>query len=435
MPPRSARMAAQLASLIGFTGCADCGGARTGLFVPDFRRDDAGFDAPQPMEAGIEAAVDVPVDTRPPHDLCVELPYEEPPERVLVSFEARIQSADVLFLVDTTGSMNEEIEQIRRTIRDVLAPAMRAEIPDVHISVAQFDDFPVGPYGSGPDRPLILLQSSTSDLALVQRAVDRMMRHFGGDEPESQVEALYLTATGEGFGRWVPRALCPAGTVGYPCFRPRGARIILLFTDAPFHNGPDGAFPYGFDVVPRPHTYDDAVVALRAIGARVLGLYSGPSGGEGWTHLQRVARDTGAVEPTGRPIVFDIGADARGLDRGVIESVRTLADEVLIDIDALAEDVPHVDDVDATVFVRRIAPLRAEPPSGARIRGARFEDVRPGTRVTFSVELYNDRYPPATEDRVYYLRIVLRGDGVTLLQETIVAIVVPGMRGGGCEAL
>lgn len=393
---------------------------------------------PEPTDASVDTIIDTSIDTvidaEVPFDVCVELPPDEPPSEVEVAFESRILTADVLFLVDTTGSMLDEIEQIRRTLRDTLAPALVETIGDVSIGVASLADFPVGMYGSSDDVPFLLLTESTTDIGAVQNALDRLPNSAGADGPESQTEALYQAATGEGIGRYVPRASCSGGRVGYPCFRADGSRIILLFTDAPFHNGPGLSNPYGGDVVPTPHTYAEAMNAMRGIGGKVLGLFSGGSDDEALRDLNAIARDTGAVTPDGEPIVFDIGADARRLDVGVVESVRTLVEEVPIDIDILAEDVPD-DDFDALAFVRALETVRAVPRSGAVDRGDRFDEVLPGTRVVFRVLLQNELFPRGPDPQFYYLQIVLRGDGVTRLQTTTTKIVIPSNEGVGCEGM
>ncbi len=406
-------------------------GAKTGLPVPEPL--DGGFDASDASDAGVDARV--PPDGAvppPPPDLCVELPPEEPPAFVDVSFLARISTADVLFLVDVTGSMTEEIERIRATLRDVIAPGLTDAIADVHLAVAEFADFPAGSYGDRRDVPFRLVQASTGALAEAQRGVDRLRVLSGGDLPESQVEALSQAASGSGLGRFVPPARCPAGTVGYPCFRAAGSRIVLLFTDAEFHNGPGGANPYA-GISPPPATYAQAVAELRAIGAKVLGLYSGGvfGGALAVQHLQSIARDTGAVGEDGEPIWVDIGTGGERLDTGVIDVVRTLVEETPIDVDVLVEDWPF-DEVDALEFVTGVATAGATPRSGATDLGDRYEAVRPGTLVRFRVALANERFERGPEPQSYYLTVVLRGDGVTRLRETVVQIVIPSVAGEGC---
>ncbi len=402
-------------------------GARTGLPVPESERD-AGIDAPE------DAAIDVPED-RPDADLCIELPPEEPPEFVDVAFEARISTADVLFLIDTTGSMGDEIRVIQERIRDVIAPALQESIRDVQLSVAEFADFPVSPYGEGLDIAYVQSQRSTNDLEAVQRAMDRVELRSGGDFSESQTEALFQAAAGVGRGRFVPPRVCPSGTVGYPCFRANGSRIILLFTDASFHNGPGGSEPYDRSVTPTPATFDEAVDELNAIGAKVLGLFSGGDfGGDdpAISDLRAVARATGAVTPDGEPLLVDIGGRGERLDEGVIDVVQRLVEEVPIDIDAFVEDGPG-DDFDARMFVTGIETLSASPPSGAIDLGDRFERVLPGTRVQFRILLQNETFPRTEEPQSYFLTIVLRGDGATRLTETTVEVVIPSITGEGCE--
>jgi len=227
--------------------------------------------------------------------------------------------ADVVFLMDTTGSMSGEISQIQARLRDTIIPGLAAEIADVRFAVARFDDFPVGGYGSGGDIPFQHIQNITDSVSATQAAVNTFRAAGGNDGPESQVEALYQTATGEGIGSWVPRSAC-AGAGGYPCFRAGATPIILLFTDADFHNGRGGSFPYS-GVVPTPHTYAQAVAALNAIDAKVLGLMSGAAARD---DLENIARDTGAMAADGSPIVFDIGTDGRSLGDDVVRAIQTL---------------------------------------------------------------------------------------------------------------
>ncbi len=393
---------------------------------------DASMDADGRPDAVSDTGLDSRHDAGEPVDGCTELPPEEPPSEVEVAFVSRISSADVLFLIDTTGSMSDEIERIRSTLRDALLPGLVEAIGDVRVGVASFADFPVGIYGSPDDRPFLLLTPTTTDIGVVESALDALPGSAGSDEPESQTEALYQVATGEGFSTFVPPSDCPAGTVGYPCFQSDGSRIILLFTDAPFHNGPGMSDPYAPDLTPAPHTYAEALNALRGIGAKVLGLFSGGADMEALADLNAIARNSGAVAPSGEPIVFDIGTDGGRLDTGVVQSVEALVEEVPIDLDIVVEDVPG-DGFDALDFVRAVETVRAVPSEGAIDRGDRFDQVVPGTRVVFRVVLQNEMIPRRAAPQIYRLRIVLRGDGVTRLSSRTVEIVIPSDGGSGCE--
>ncbi|MCZ7687422.1 MAG: VWA domain-containing protein [Sandaracinaceae bacterium] len=277
---------------------AGCG-SKSPLYVPHYEAD-GGTDGGR--DAGRDGGRDAGTDAGPEPDECIELPYLEPPRELEISFFAQILSADVFFLVDVTGSMGEEIDQIRSRLREEIIPGLASAIPDVRFGVGHFADFPPPTlnYGEEDDDLFVLLAPQTSNVTLVQNAVDRLPLQGGRDGPEALVEALYLTATGEGMGRFVRPATCPADTVGYPCFRGVGSRIILAFTDAPSHNGPGGHDAYS-GISPPPHTYEVTANALRMIGAKVLGLYSGGPGGGGEADLVALARDTGAIRGDGRP--------------------------------------------------------------------------------------------------------------------------------------
>jgi hypothetical protein len=399
------------ALLLGATLAAGCG-AKTGLETPD------------------------PIEEPVPDDVpCVTVPFDGEPIEVPLEIRAELGRADVVFTIDTTASMQDEIEGIRSQLRDRIAPAVEAEIPDAQFAVATFADFPIDPFGDPGDDPFTLLLPMTSVLADVQAAVNAIELGNGRDEAESQVEALYQLATGEGLAGFVPASFgCPGGGFGYPCFRTDALPIVLLFTDAPMHNGPSGRSPYSGVIVPAPHTYAEAAEALTALGVRVLGFDSGD--GEGAGDLRQLGRDTSSVDAMGNPLVFDIGRRGERLGTGVVEAMRTFASSVIFDIDAVAVDPDATDGVDATEFVETIAPLRADPMENVeRIdfeRGV-FVGTRAGTTIVFQVRVRNDAVVPGPTARRFRLEVVFRGDGRTRIGAAQLEIVIPGADGEGCD--
>jgi len=396
---------------------AGCG-AKTGLDVPDAA-----------MDAGVDAGPDAAIP-------CIEAPVDGGVIEVPLDIEAELARADVLFLVDTTASMGEEIDQIRLGLRDQIAPGIAEAIPDSALGVAHFDDFPEGMCGEAGDIPFELLTPITQDLNRAQAAVDALELGNGLDRPESQVEALYQVATGEGIGSYVPPSFgCPGGGFGYPCFRVDALPIVLLFTDAPFHNGPGGSNPYGCSPLPPPHTYEQAVEVLNALGIRVIGLYSGDDP-PGRADLLSIARDTNAVED-GAPLVFNIGGRGERLSEQVVTAIRTLADVIEFDVDAVLVDPDPADGFDPRTLVADVIPVRAEPMD--RIEGIdpetdAFLGVRAGTRVFYQLEIRNDVVTPGPEPQRFLLEIVFRGDRRTRLGSRLVEILIPAADGSGCEA-
>ncbi len=393
-------------------------GAKTGLYVP-------------PVDASLDAGVDAGPDYP-----CVEVPPDGGVILLPLDLEAELARADVFFLVDNTLSMEAEIGRIRERLRDTIAPAIARTIPDSMLGAATFADFPEGMCGQPGDEPFALVLPVTDDLNRAQAAIDALGMRGGSDRPESQVEALYHTATGEGHGTYVPPSFgCPTGGIGYPCFRSDALAVVLLFTDAPFHNGPGGSEPYSAacTVTPPPHTYADAVEALNRLDARVIGLYSGP--GDGREDVVAIARDTGALSGDD-PLVFDIGERGERLTESVVTAIETLANVIRFDVDTELVDPDRTDGVDPRMFVESVVPLRAEPMANVesidREAGV-FRGVLAGTRVFFELRIVPGSVVPGPTAQRFLLEVIFRGDGRTRLGSRIVEIVIPGADGGGCE--
>ena len=368
----------------------------------------------------------------------------EPLEDTLV-FSTNIQTADVYFLVDCTGSMRGEIDNLKLSIATYVIPGLRLAIPDVWIGVANFDDLPIGFYGSGSDMGYNNLQSITLDEAAAQAGANSLPYHSGADGPESHVVAMYTAVTGD-HTRTRPAIAapsCPAGTWGYPCFRDGAVPILIVITDAPMHNGPSGN-NYGSDASFAP-TWAETRDAMIARSVRMIGVNSG--GTYGRPDLEAVARETGAVDLGGTPLVYDIGSDGTGLGDQVIHGVEVLATMVPLRIDAVPVDDP-VDAVNAPAeFIDYIEANASgesitEPVSGeVRICTTTdpltvdetgdghpdyFPRVLPGTSVCFDIHAKQNWTVPATrEPQMFRATIQVMGDGITILDERDIFFLVP----------
>jgi len=205
----------------------------------------------------------------PPGDFFFILPYQGPGGTGDLAFSTTLRQADVFFSVDTTGSFGEEIDAIRAAISTTIVPGVTAVIPNPAFGVGRFEDFPLDPFGLAGDKPFQLLQTPTTDLGLLTAGVDALPPASGGlDTPEAGYEALYQWATGAGF----PEFAIPAfsgGAIGGAGFRGDSLPIILQITDARSHLPAEYA-PFAAAA----HDEADAVAALGAIGARVIGINS-----------------------------------------------------------------------------------------------------------------------------------------------------------------
>ncbi|HJK97958.1 MAG TPA: vWA domain-containing protein [Polyangiaceae bacterium LLY-WYZ-14_1] len=414
---------------------AGCG-AKTGLTVPDAGPINASDSGP---DIGFPGDDDDDEDDDREEPICIDIPVDGSPILLPLESTARVRRADVLFLIDITQSMRDEITAIQQRLRDEVSPGISAAIPDTELGVAIFADFGVDPYGDSRDVPFELRLQMSGDLAAVQAALDGIELGAGKDEPESQVEALFQTATGQGLDPWVePSFGCPSGGFGYPCFRDDAVPVVMLLTDAPFHNGPNGEFPY-LSSIGRgepPHTFAEAERALVERGIRVIGINS--SGDRRPRRdLEAIAEGTGTLDRTGRPLVFDIDADGSGLGGRVIEAITTFANDLVQDVDLELRDPDPRDGVDVLSFIDRVRPLRAVPPDGVQeidVEAGVFRGVRAGTEVIYELVLRNDAVVPGDEPRTFRVDAIFRGDERARLARRTVLLVVPAADGRGCEA-
>ncbi len=401
-----------------------------------------------------------PGSSLPEGDFFVVLPYNGDHQIRTLRFGTTISQADVYFLIDTTGSMGGPIANVQSSLRTI-AGELGGVIRDVQMGVGHFEDFPNsrecapfdfdcllmsgGSYGSGTDVAYAHIQDITPDVMAVQRALDGLTLGNGADAPESHVEALYQTATGEGgswsFGGGIPahtiaRRACPsipddpAPRRGYPCFRSGSLPIIVLVSDVVFHNGNGGTNAY-MGITPAPHTFAQAAMALNGIGARMIGV---AVGGGGRPDQDAMARMTGTVDGSGTPIVYD--APSGEVSRSIIDGIGSLVGGTPQDVTTATEDVPgNPGGVDARGFIRSIRPVEGYGSDG--LPGARpgisytsldattFYGVVPGTQVEFSVDFWNDFVMPPATAQIYRAVIVVVGNGVARLDERQVYIIVP----------
>lgn len=365
-----------------------------------------------------------------------------------VSFGIEVTTADLYFLMDTTGSMGDEIANLRASLTSGtidsscaegvgggIMGAIRCVIPNAWFGVGRFDDYPVcaggsSCYGWSPDVVFEHLVDLTDNLAAPASAVGTFVASGGGDGPESNTQALWAIATGSSLGSFLPsRSGCPAGRWGYPCFRPDTIPIVVMLTDAPFHEGPGNVNPYNPFVLPASigKDWNETIAALNAQDVRVITVQS--CGGQSWcaageSHAMSLGTATSSVDLTGDPYVFTIPQDGTGLDVTVVDAVRDLAENTLFDVTARAVDNPATPGVDETDFVESIVAFDFPPGRCAGVTASRFVQCQPGTDVDFRVNFQNDFLPESPVAQVFEFTIEVLLDGA--VQNSVpVRVVVP----------
>lgn len=231
---------------------------------------------------------------------------------------------DVYFLMDLTEGFGGEVAVFAATAPTTLIPALLGLNPNTRFGLGGFQDYPYDPYGSPTDKPYKRVVDLTFDTMALLNGVLALTVGGGGDQPESQLPALYQTATGVGDG---PHIL-PGQQAN---FRGEATKLIVLWTDAPFHR------IYGN--IPRadPPSFAKTANAIDALGfAKVIGV---SSGGGGLVDLQDIAQATGSLAPAsgvdceddgiidvhaGAPLVCIVGANGEGISHAIIALIDGL---------------------------------------------------------------------------------------------------------------
>ena len=343
-----------------------------------------------------------------------------------------IPAADVAFLMDTTGSMGEEIAAVRDYFVEI-AETVGEIVPDSAFGVAHYRDYGMSPYGGSQDFPYRLEQQITTDRARVIEKLDSLGASGGGDFPECQFEALYQLATGYGFdlngdgsfqapdtrpfvtspedafdghvtGAFDPDAPA-ASTLAGIGFRHGAFRMVIHASDAAFRD-PDSGWTLG-NPGTSPRGKSAAISALNETGAHVIGVASGSAP---VAPMTEVATATGAVADrngdgvVAEPLVYSVQSDGAGLPEAV-------ADAIVKMLTASEFDVGLSVSGDKWDFVLSTAPEGVD-------------SVHPGEIVTFDVTLIGT-ITSGQEDRIYRFSIQLVGHDGTILDIQPVVIVVP----------
>lgn len=196
-----------------------------------------------------------------------------------------LNTADVYFLIDMTGSMSEEKTELFNSLRsgNFLDDPSTAADESLSVTCADRDGdgvpdsdrktggitgniaclirssgFGIGwyrevPFSASDDYGIRYSypdfeafehrQDINEDDSLTSAALDLLYTRGNRNWAEAATVALSAVATGGpiymGWDRpGIPPKICPAGRYGYPCFRDEAIPIVVLITDAPMMNGP-----------------------------------------------------------------------------------------------------------------------------------------------------------------------------------------------------
>ena len=362
-------------------------------------------------------------------------------------FDTDISKIDVAFMLDLSGSMEEEQANLKEKIKtDVVekVKTLNEGTLDAAYAFVHFMDF-----GNDMDKVYKVDTLITTDIDELKAAIDSTPTPYGGTECDWLV--LYAATTSEDIiGQcstdpevaWMPglsseKANCNiplpdcTGRVGNRaglCFREKAMPILIQITD----EGPTDTYMPPIN----EKASDLAIQTMAAQNAKFIGIDSSKTSGTKviTDYFETVANVTGTLDANGKSFNFAVGSDAiaadgKAMSEKIGEAIESLTSFVQMDVWVAGNSNQVCEGTNQSIadFILGGIPVKAEPPEGASIDAAnmKFRDVNPGTVVTFDVQFHNDFCPNTTSAPVLYkAEAMVLGEGAYLSKKEV-QIIVP----------
>jgi hypothetical protein len=256
------------------------------------------------------------------------------PQSETLNLATNVSQADVVFALDSTGSMQGSLDTLANTIASTIIPQVQAKVKNIAFGVVDFKDFTSDSSYVMEYDYRITTASTTAGVMAVQSSLQALATagaSGGGDSPEAGWEALYSIAGGPamsatGAGRsWsstmslgstkplTPPAGETQGNVGGAGFRAGSVPIIVTATDAEWHDAPGTAASGEDGLNDYPSSqFSAGSVPTRATALKQLGLLNahvmGMAGTGGYSSGNAKARALATATATGAVVnVADFG--------------------------------------------------------------------------------------------------------------------------------
>lgn len=165
------------------------------------------------------------------------------------SFPGVSPPLDLIFVIDTTNSMWDDIDAVKVSATDIVN-SIDSRVTDYRIALVDYKDFPVWPYGNPGDYPAGTRLAFTIDKTAMVNAINALAVGGGADEPESVYSALVHAILDPSVGGW---------RVGV-------SKQIILMGDAPPHDPEPFTGYTGQSVVDAANSVDPAIIQAIVIG-------------------------------------------------------------------------------------------------------------------------------------------------------------------------
>ncbi len=377
-------------------------------------------------------------------DFVFVVPYEEAADPAVdtLDFATDLSRADLYFMVDVSGSMSTVLSNIKTNMQTTIAQAA-AQIPDLQIGIGSFLYAECANSRVYDHR--LDIQADPATAQNVFPSFDSGYENCGDCCSESPLTTMYCAATGYGTaeaaaaGVTVPPGIpneancanapgaCPAGYLGYPCFRPGALPIFAIVTDERWNQYTGTA-------------QAQVIAAMNAISAKTIGIFAGSIPSSAYDDMVNFVTAQGSVDANNDPLVFD-GAGSNA-SQSIVNAIIALS-QVPMDISSIASDnddgtdgFGQVDTVDAVAEF--IDYLETNMTGGGCSTGWAVTDgdgdshddtflqVTPGNPVCWDIHVKDNLTVPATEHpQVFTATIDVWGDGVTQVDARTVYFLVP----------
>ncbi|MGI6394216.1 MAG: hypothetical protein ACOX2F_05735 [bacterium] len=371
----------------------------------------------------------------------VVLPYNAPwTVSRIWEFDTDISKIDIAFMIDLSGSMNEEQENLRAAMKtDVISKVktLHEGTLDAAYSLVHFMDFGGG---VSMDRVYKVDQFVTTDEDKIKDAIDNTPSPGGGTECHWLV--MYAATTendivgpcsevGMPFGSNMqcnfpnPDCVGEEGYRGGLCFREKAMPILILITDEDFT---DNRLPPYNELAS-----DLAQQSLVEQNAKFIGVDSSSVNGNNKIKgkFELLSQITGSLDANGNNFSFSVGTDAVAADgkkmsEKIGEAIESLTSFVQMDVWVAGNSNEDCNEINVSDFIIGGIPIKADPPEGAGIdeTNMKFTDVNPGTVVTFDVQFQNTFCPNYTDaPALYKAEAMVLGEGAYLSKKEVNVIV------------
>jgi hypothetical protein len=430
--------------------------------------DTDGDGAPDYLEQALGTGVSDPADNPASRGYKVAILSEGSapvPSTLSFTFTPSLSAVDVFILMDTTGSMDEELAELQAGLASAILPALGASVPDVAIGLGAYRDFPTSTYGNAGDYPFslrhrILTVRTSGGRNSVAAALTSLATGGGNDTPESSWEALYQVATGTGFASkggatvpaWNPGTAYPssppageqAGIIPGVGFRNGAMWCIVWITDAVGHQSAVYNYPYSGFSSPGAST---VVAALNNIAGKVIGINTGGNAESKADQLFAVnatqtrvptsaisasdASTYGLSADSGMyPLMLATNGMGTGLSNAIVIAVQALAGHGAFEVGRWVQDDTS-DTVDvSSAFIDRTV---AEPSGGQSALDTNsdgyldsYDNISIGEDIVFTVVLKpNTTVSQSASTQLFLADLKVFGNGGIALGTQKIYLVVP----------